>query len=131
MSQKEFSGNVYYLDPNSTEASSATLTGGKYFHTVVNGVPAISITVRGGGMFEYVASVADDAAAAKYIDPLTGAPFADKDIFDDADHGAGFYERIATEQFSISLGKNQIVCGRFTKVSVAGSTNAELMAYTG
>tara|TARA_R110000824_G_scaffold155579_1_gene328368 strand:+ start:426 stop:818 length:393 start_codon:yes stop_codon:yes gene_type:complete len=130
MSQKQFSGNVYYLDPDST-ASTATLTGRQYFHTLVNGKTDISITVKGGGMFEYVASVTDDTAAAKYIDPLTGAPFADKDIFDDADHGAGFYEIIATAQFSIGLGKNQIVCGRFTEVSVTGSTNAEIMAYTG
>tara|TARA_R110002096_G_scaffold187639_1_gene367205 strand:+ start:116 stop:505 length:390 start_codon:yes stop_codon:yes gene_type:complete len=129
MSQKEFSGNLYYLNPAST-ASVATLTGGKYFHTFVNGSTAVNVTIQGGGLFEFAA--VDDLSATnvkKYINPTTGVAFTGAD---DADGVADdFFERVGTEDISISLGPNQIVYGWFTKIGVAGSSNAEIQAYTG
>ena len=126
MSQKEFSGNLYHLDQSET----ATLTGSKYFHTLVNGSTSVKITVKGGGLFEFVdVSLLNDTLAAKYIDPLTGVAFISDEVADTA--GDGFYERIGTETIDIDLGPNQIVCGHFTQVAVAGTSGAEVHAYTG
>ena len=126
MSQKEFSGNLYHLD----QAETATLTGGKYFHTLVNGSLSVRITVKGGGLFEFAA--VDDLSAEnvkKYINPTTGVAFTGTD---DADGVAdGFFERIGTETIDIDLGGNQIICGHFTQVAVADSGGAEVHAYTG
>ena len=129
MAQGQFSGNLYFIDQNET----ATLSGRHFFHTLVNGDTAVEVTVKGGGVFEFVdvSELADDAAAALYIDPLTGVPFTLKSVAVDSDHGDGFYEKIGSSAITISLGPNQIVCGRFTEVAVANTANAEVHAYTG
>ena len=129
MAQGQFSGNLYFIDQNET----ATLSGSHFFHTLVNGSTAVEVTVKGGGVFEFVdvSELADDAAAALYIDPLTGLPFTAKSVAVDSDHGDGFYEKIGSSAITISLGPNQIVCGRFTEVAVANTDNAEVHAYTG
>ena len=129
MAQGQFSGNLYFIDQNET----ATLSGRHFFHTLVNGTTAVEVTVKGGGVFEFVdvSELADDAAAALYIDPLTGVPFTLKSVAVDSDHGDGFYEKIGSSAITISLGPNQIVCGRFTEVAVANTANAEVHAYTG
>ena len=129
MAQGQFSGNLYFIDQNET----ATLSGRHFFHTLVNGTTAVEVTVKGGGVFEFVdvSELADDAAAALYIDPLTGLPFTAKSVAVDSDHGDGFYEKIGSSAITISLGPNQIVCGRFTEVAVANTANAEVHAYTG
>ena len=129
MAQGQFSGNLYFIDQNET----ATLSGRHFFHTLVNGTTAVEVTVKGGGVFEFVdvSELADDAAAALYIDPLTGLPFTAKSVAVDSDHGAGFYEKIGSSAITISLGPNQIVCGRFTEVAVANTADAEVHAYTG
>ncbi len=129
MAQGQFSGNLYFIDQNET----ATLSGRHFFHTLVNGSTAVEVTVKGGGVFEFVdvSELADDAAAALYIDPLTGLPFTAKSVAVDSDHGDGFYEKIGSSAITISLGPNQIVCGRFTEVAVANTDNAEVHAYTG
>ena len=129
MAQGQFSGNSYFIDQNET----ATLSGRHFFHTLVNGDTAVEVTVKGGGVFEFVdvSELADDAAAALYIDPLTGLPFTAKSVAVDSDHGDGFYEKIGSSAITISLGPNQIVCGRFTEVAVANTADAEVHAYTG
>ena len=129
MAQGQFSGNLYFIDQNET----ATLSGRHFFHTLVNGTTAVEVTVKGGGVFEFVdvSELADDAAAALYIDPLTGLPFTAKSVAVDSDHGDGFYEKIGSSAITISLGPNQIVCGRFTEVAVANTADAEVHAYTG
>ena len=129
MAQGQFSGNLYFIDQNET----ATLSGRHFFHTLVNGTTAVEVTVKGGGVFEFVdvSELADDAAAALYIDPLTGVPFTLKSVAVDSDHGDGFYEKIGSSAITISLGPNQIVCGRFTEVAVANTADAEVHAYTG
>ena len=106
MAQGQFSGNLYFIDQNET----ATLSGRHFFHTLVNGSTAVEVTVKGGGVFEFVdvSELADDAAAALYIDPLTGVPFTLKSVAVDSDHGDGFYEKIGSSAITISLGPNQI-----------------------
>ena len=90
-----------------------------------------NIEVQGGGRFEYVdvSALADNAAAAKYIDPLTGAPFTAKSVAEDADHGDGFYEKISTEKTTIALAVGQTVYGDFTVVSTPASSQASVLAY--
>jgi len=88
-----------------------------------------NITVTGGGRFEYVdvSELADNAAAAKYIDPLTGLPFIRKSDAEDADHGDGFYEKISTEASTITLAAGQTVYGAFASVTGVGAV--EVLAY--
>lgn len=87
-----------------------------------------NITVTGGGRFEYVdvSELADNAAAAKYIDPLTGAPFTAKSVAEDSDHGDGFYEKISTEVSTITMAVGQTVYGAFASVK---ATSGEVLAY--
>ncbi len=109
--------NPHYISGNVT----ATLTSG-YFHSVT-ALTGIALTVKGGGIFEYVdvSELADDAAAAKYIDPLTGLPFTAKSVAIDADHGDGFYEKIGTEAVTITgVPAGLTVHGRFTEINSAG-----------
>ena len=132
MAQGYFSGNLYFIDQNET----ATLSGRHFFHTLVNGSTAVDVTVKGGGLFEFVAIDGLDASnVVKYINPDTGEPFpavVDGSAGDLADgKDAAFYERVASETIVISLGPNQIVCGRFTEVAVADTNDAEVHAYTG
>ena len=117
MAKRKFSGNLYFIDSGET----ATLTGGKYFHTLVNGSHAIAagLTVEGGGIFEYLAA-----------DSGTDTHLNANGIVLGASHAAGFYEAIGTQGVVIDVAPNQIICGRFTKVTL-GSTNSEIHAYTG
>lgn len=87
------------------------------------------IEVEGGSRFEYVdvSELADDAAAAKYIDPSTGAPFASDDDAEDA--GDGFYEKISTEATTITLAVGQTIYGSFSKITTPSNGNASVIAY--
>jgi len=132
MAQGQFSGNLYFIDQDET----ATLSGIHFFHTLVNGDTAVEVTVKGGGLFEFIdIDGANAATVVKYINPDTGVAFpgiVDGSAADLADgKTAAFFERVATETITISLGPNQIVCGRFTQVAVADTSNAEVHAYTG
>jgi len=87
-----------------------------------------NIEVQGGGRFEFVdVSTLDDAGAAKYIDPSTGAAFASDELADAA--GDGFYEKIPTEKTTIALAVGQTVYGDFTVVSTPGTSQASVLAY--
>ncbi len=112
--------NLHYISGDVT----ATLTSG-YFHSVT-ALTALALRVKGGGIFEHVdvSELTNDAAAAKYIDPLTGLPFTEKSVAEDADHGDGFYEKIGTEAVTISgVPAGMTVHGRFTEIdSEAGET---------
>ena len=87
------------------------------------------ITVTGGGRFEFVdvSELADNAAAAKYIDPLTGVPFTAKSVAEDGNHGDAFYEKISTEATTITLAAGQTVYGQFASVTGVGSV--QVLAY--
>lgn len=115
-----FPRGFYVID----EAQTATAD----FYAVTCEV-AGSINVTGGGRFEHVdvSELADNAAAAKYIDPLTGAPFTAKSVAEDADHGDGYYEKIPSEVSVITLAAGQTVYGAFT--SVTGVSSVEVLAY--
>ena len=91
----------------------------KYFHTLVNGSTAVAVTVEGGGIFEYLAA---DGGTDTHLDA--------NGIVLGASHDAGFYEAIGTQGVVIDVAPNQIICGRFTKVTL-GSTSSEIHAYTG
>ena len=110
--------NPYYIDGDVT----ATLSGNHYFHTITCLAAAVLI-LKGGGIFEHVdvSGLTNDAAAAKYIDPLTGDPFATKVIANDADHGDGFYEAISTEGVTFSIPAGATIYGRFTEIDSGGS----------
>lgn len=114
-----FPRGFYVLD----EAQTATAD----FYAVTCEV-AGAIEVTGGGRFEYVdvSALADNAAAAKYIDPLTGAAFTAKSVAEDADHGDGFYEKIPSEVTTITMAVSQTVYGSFTSVK---ATSGEMLAY--
>jgi len=112
-----FPRGFYVID----EAQTATAD----FYAVTCEV-AGSINVTGGGRFEYVdVSGLDDAGAAKYIDPSTGAAFASDELADAA--GDGFYEKIPSEVSVITLAAGQTVYGAFT--SVTGVSSVEVLAY--
>jgi len=115
--------NPHYISGDVT----ATLTSG-YFHSVT-ALTAINLTVKGGGIFEYVAiDTASAINVVKYINPDTGEPFPG--IIDgsagDLAHGkaAGFFEKIGTEAVTISgVPAGMTVHGRFTEIdSEAGET---------
>jgi len=117
MAKRKFSGNLYFIDSGET----ATLTGGKYFHTLVIGSHSVAavLTVEGGGIFEYLAA---DAGTDTHLN-ANGTVLG-------SSHDAGFYEAIGTQGVVIDACNNQIICGRFTKVTL-GSTSSEIHAYTG
>lgn len=108
--------NPHYISGDVT----AALTSG-YFHSVT-ALTAINLTVKGGGIFEYVAI--DDSSATnvvKYINPDTGEPFpgivngSDGDLADGK--AAGFYEKIGTEPVVITgVPAGMTVHGRFTEI---------------
>ena len=112
-----FPTGFYVID----EAQTATAD---FYAVTCEGAGEISVT--GGGRFEYVdVSGLDDAGAAKYIDPSTGAAFASDELADAA--GDGFYEKIPSEVTAITLAAGQTVYGAFTSVLCDGS--AKVLAY--
>lgn len=115
---------VYILNGTDTSGNKPPTVASaneKVFYKISCSVAA-SIIVTGYGIFEFVASVANDAAAANYIDPLTGFPFASKAVFDDSDHGAGFYENIDTKSVTIAMVAGDEVYGRFKTIDTNGTT---------
>ena len=123
--------NRLYLISGTNAFLPTPATGATHFRKVVCTVAGTLRVFGGVAEFVDVSELADDAAAALYIDPLTGLPFTAKSVAVDSDHGDGFYEKIGSSAITISLGPNQIVCGRFTEVAVANTDNAEVHAYTG
>ena len=69
-----------------------------------------------------VSELADNDAAAEYIDPLTGKPFASKDVAEDSDHGDDYYEAVDTTSVGIVLAAGQTVFGRFASVTSAAAS---------
>jgi len=110
--------NPYYINGDVT----ATLSGNHYFHTITCLAAAVLI-LKGGGIFEYidVSGFSNNAAAAKYIDPLTGLPFTAKSVAIDSDHGDGFYEAISTQGVTFTIPSGATIYGRFTEIDSGGS----------
>ena len=115
MSKREFIGNLYVLTQNDILYSPE----GEFFHTIVassSDVGGSTVSVRGGGIFVYVASVTNDAAADNYINPSTGEPFESKVIFDSADFGPGFYEKEHNQLTNLNFSPTMVLNGNFTLI---------------
>ena len=109
------------------DINEASITATESFYAITC-YAAGDIEVQGGGRFEHVdVSTLDDAGAAKYIDPSTGAAFASDEAADTA--GDGFYEKIPTEKTTIALADGQTIYGDFTVVSTPSSNAASVLAY--
>lgn len=109
----------FYVIPESTTATDD-------FFAVTCSV-AGTVTLKGGGRFEHVdvSELANDAAAAKFIDPGTGKPFASDDDAEAA--GDGGYEKISSEGSAIALSAGQTLYGRFS--SITTDSDAIVVAY--
>tara|TARA_R110002167_G_scaffold108285_1_gene276538 strand:- start:794 stop:1144 length:351 start_codon:yes stop_codon:yes gene_type:complete len=88
-------------------AVTATLTGGDYFHTITVLADAV-LTVKGGGIFEHLASGADGAG---HIDPDTGVAHTGNT------DAAGFYEALGTTGVAITIPAGVTIYGRFTEIA--------------
>ena len=91
-------------------AQTATLTGGDYFHTITVLADAV-LTVKGGGIFQYLGANSSDPAATGHIDPSTGAAFTAND------NTAGFYEALGTTGVAITIPAGVTIYGRFTEIA--------------
>lgn len=100
--------NTYVLDSSNDVLTAAD---GEFFSsfTVVSGT---SVTVNGGGIFEYLAEDGSDGASH-----LT----ADGSATLGGEHAAGIYEVLGTKDFAIPVAAGMTVYGRFTKISVGSS----------
>lgn len=117
--------NLYYVD----ETNALNAPENRHFFSIV-AVVGGDVTLNGGGIFEFVdvSALANDAAAAKYIDPLTGEAFTAKSVAEDADHGDGHYEALSDTDVTVTLAAGQAIFGRFTKVTAASSV--KLLVYS-
>jgi hypothetical protein len=132
MSKQEFLENLYVLKPSDM----LTSPEGEFFHTIVaghanyfhEGAEVIgthaTVIVQGGGIFVYVASVTNDAAADNYINPSTGEPFESKVIFDSADFGPGFYEKEHNQLTTLKFSPTMVINGNFTRVITSLALNS-------
>lgn len=118
--------NLYYINT----ADELVAPAGRNFFSVTS-LDGGTIKLKGGGIFEFVdvSELANDDAAAKYIDPLTGLPFASKAIANDASHGDNYYEAISSHVVSVALVAGQTLFGRFTSIQGPDS-NTEFIAYS-
>ena len=100
--------NTYVLD-NSSDV--LTAADGEFFSsfTVVSGT---SVTVNGGGIFEYLAANASDGQTH-----LT----SDGSAILDTNHAAGIYEVRGNKDIAIPVAAGMTVHGRFTKIEVGTS----------
>ena len=122
---KNLPKNLYYI--NSTDE--LTAPEGRHFFSITS-LDGGTVNVKGGGIYEFVdvSELADNDAAAEYIDPLTGKPFASKDVAEDSDHGDDYYEAVDTTSVGIVLAAGQTVFGRFTSVTSAAASK-EFLVY--
>lgn len=88
-------------------AVTATLTGGDYFHTITVLADAV-LTVKGGGIFEYLAGGADGTG---HIDPDTGVAHTGNT------DAVGFYEALGTTGVAITIPAGVTIYGRFTEIA--------------
>lgn len=87
-----------------------------------------NIDVYGSGLFSYVdIDSASPTDVVKYIDPSTGAAFADQAAANGL--AAGFYERVSTAGLTVALTAGQTIKGAFTKVVTPSTGNAKVVAY--
>ena len=109
--------NTYLISATTTDVS-ATPKQGKFFSIActVGG----TVKVKGGGVYESTDTFLN------YIDPNTGAAFADDAAMNT--RGDGFYERIGTVETDIVMTAGQTVYGRFDSLKSDGTFTG--FAYT-
>tara|TARA_Y100001958_G_C20793424_1_gene259867 strand:- start:12 stop:362 length:351 start_codon:yes stop_codon:yes gene_type:complete len=100
--------NTYVLDSSNDVLTAAD---GEFFSsfTVVSGT---SVTVNGGGIFEFLAENGSDGASHLTTDG--SATLA-------STHAAGIYEVLGNKDISIPVAAGMTVYGRFTKINVGSS----------
>ena len=115
--------NTYLISATTTDVSATPKQG--TFHSITCTV-AGTVKVKGGGVYEYVDVSDATNTFSNYIDPDTGAAFADDATMNTA--GDGFYERIGTVETDMAMIAGQTVYGRFTTVKSDGTFTG--FAYT-
>ena len=90
-------------------AVTATLTGGDYFHTITVLAAAV-LTVKGGGIFEYLAANGGDGTHIDSGGTTLGAT-----------HAAGFYEALGTTAIALTIPVGTTIHGRFTEIASSSS----------
>ena len=98
--------NPHYI----SGAVTATLSEGDYFHTITVLANAV-LTVKGGGIFQYLAANSSSPAATGHIDPSTGVAFTAND------NTAGFYEALEATGVAITIPAGVTIYGRFTEIA--------------
>lgn len=118
--------SIYVIDATATDLQ-ATPKSGKFFSITCSVAGSVSVT--GGGVFIYVDAntLANDAAAQKFIDPSDGVAFSTKAEVVAADDG--FYESIPTEARAIPMIAGQTIYGRFDSLMSDGTFTG--FAYAG
>lgn len=113
---------VYSIGASET----ATLTGNDFFYAVTAVADSV-VTVKGGGVFEYIdIDSASAAVVVKYINPSTGEPYVNEAAANGAT--AGFYETVPSLLgVAITLPAGATIYGRFTEI--ATSSLDEVVAY--
>lgn len=79
-----------------------------------------TFTVKGSGIYQYLAANSTSPAATSHINPSTGLAFAANN------NAAGYYEAINTLAVTMEIAPGQTVYGRFTEVDATDSDAAVL-----
>ena len=113
---------------SASAAATPTPSGASFTKITVGG--AGNILVKGSGIFTYVViDSASEANVVKYINPSTGAAFADEAAADGL--AAGYYEFVSTEEQSLAVVAGQVLEGDFVSVKLPGLSAATgVIAYT-
>ncbi len=87
-----------------------------------------TVKVKGGGLYEYInIDNASGSDVIKYIDPSTGAAYADQAAA--TGDTTGFYQKINSEEVDVVMIAGQTIYGRFDSVKSDGTFTG--FAYAG
>lgn len=117
--------NTYLISATTTDVSAGPKNADHFF--AVTCTVAGTVKVKGGGVYEYVDVTDATDTFQNYIDPDTGAAFADDATMNTA--GDGFYQRIGSVETDIAMIAGQTVYGRFASVKSDGTFTG--FAYAG
>ena len=124
MSQSSpFPKSTYLISATTTDVN-ATPKHGSF--SAITCTVAGTVKVRGGGVYEYVDVSAATDVHTNFIDPSTGAAFANDTLMNSA--GDGFYQKINSVDTDIAMIAGQTVYGRFDSVKSDGTFTG--FAYT-
>ena len=116
--------NIYIIGTSATTFASPD--NGKFFS--ITCTAAGTVKVKGGAIREYVnIDTASAIDVVKYIDPNTGAAYADEPAA--SGDPTGFYQRVATEESHFPMIAGQTIYGKFDSVKSDGTFTG--FAYAG